>query len=421
MSSQNQSFAINRRDFIRALSLATCALALTPLELLADNSQIYSPTSLQSIPRPLELGTLLPNSIMYPGLSENWLAGMNLYFRQAGGAPVSLLAQATPNRWRTDHALDLLAGIGGANVGLTIDHLSSANRSVFIANDAGANVIRHHEINSNIFHNSLGYWQANTAMGKWAVQQLGRRAFVASAFYESGYDLLYAFQSGLENAGGQVAETFIAHVPPVANNLPDLISAIKRVQPDFVYAFFSGTPAVDFIRAYADSGLLNRIPLAGSAFLVDEMILPRLGDAALNIYSGLSWSPTLQTVENQTFTTAFQQMTRRAPDGFAVLGYDTARWIAEALNQVGGDLTQMDRLREAFRAVRFSSPRGSFGFDSQTQTSTTPLYLRQVQSQDGKLVNQVVGELESVSINDTRFTDLRAAQRSGWTHAYLAV
>jgi len=406
MSNQNQFPPLSRRDFIKAVGLATGALALNPLDLFADNSPLSSATVLPRVPRPLTLGTLLPRSTLYPGLGKNWSAGMEFYFRQSGGAPVAL---------RADDSADLLVGIGGANV------VAPSQRAWLIANDAGANVLRRDEASPNIFHNSLGYWQANAAMGNWTAQRLGRKAFVASSFYESGYDSLYAFQLGFENAGGQVAQTFVAHVPPTANDLPELIAAIRRAQPDFVYAFFSGARAVDFMRAYADAGLIDQIPLAGSAFLVDEMLLPQLGNAALGIHSGLSWSPTLPTVENQTFFAAFQKMTGRAPDAFAVLGYDTARWIAEALNQVGGDLTQSAQLRQAFRAVKFASPRGAFAIDAATQTSATPLYLRQVQARDGKLVNQVLGKLEPVSENDARIAEWRIAVRTGWTHAYLGV
>jgi branched-chain amino acid transport system substrate-binding protein len=346
---------------------------------------------------------------------------MELYFRQAGGAKTALRALSSANGTDAKVQADLLVGIAGANAATYLGPLLENRRALFIASDGGANALRSSERNPFIFHNTLGYWQANAAMGQWAAQHLGRKAFVASSFYESGYDTLYTFCRGLETAGGQVLQTYVAHVPPDENDLPELIAAIQRARPDFVYALFSGSRAVDFVRAYADSGLASHIPLAGSAFIVDETLLPQLGNAALGIRSGLSWAPTLPTAENRAFIAAFQATNGRAPDAFAVLGYDTARWIAQALETVVGDLAQTDRLREAFLAASFAGPRGLFRMDPDTQTAVTPLYLREVQPCHGTLVNQVVGELEPVSENADWLAALPTEMRTGWIHAYLGV
>lgn len=418
MSIHWSRITFSRRDFLRTCTLAAGAFALNPHALFAEPARRAN--VLPRIPRPLTLGTLFPRSTIYPALSKNWSAGMELYFRQAGGAKTALHALSSANRRDAKVQADLCVGIAGANAATYLSPWLDNSRALFIANDGGANALRSSERNPFMFHNTLGYWQANAAMGQWAAQHLGRKAFVASSFYESGYDALYAFCLGLASAGGQVVQTFVAHVPPDENDLPELIAAIQRARPDFVFALFSGGRAVDFVRAYAESGLTNHIPLAGSAFMVDETLLPQLGDAALGIRTGLSWAPTLPTAENCAFSDAFQATNGRAPDAFAALGYDTARWIAQALETVDSDM-QSDRLREAFLGVSFDGPRGRFLVDPDTQTAITPLYLREVQARNGTLVNQVIGRLEPVSEHDVQLAALRSALRTGWTHAYLGI
>src|SRR5207244_3918342 len=146
-------------------------------------------------------------------------------------------------------------------------------------------------------------------LGAWSAQNLGRRALLAASFYESGYDSLYAAEMGIEAAGGQVAERQVNHGPTGPRPVAELIAAIKCVRPDFVFAAYSGQEAVAFVRAYAEAGLKDTIPLVGSAFLADESRLSEMGGAAVGIHSALSWAPTLATPDNQAFAAAYTQLT----------------------------------------------------------------------------------------------------------------
>src|SRR2546426_10380737 len=83
-------------------------------------------------------------------------------------------------------------------------------RTFLILADAGANIVRETEQSPYVFHNTLGYWQSSLALGEWAVRNIGKKVFVASSFYESGYDALYAFRLGAEIAGRRGRRTYIS-------------------------------------------------------------------------------------------------------------------------------------------------------------------------------------------------------------------
>ena len=200
--------------------------------------------------------------------------------------------------------------------------LFEESQKILIVAGAGANVIRPEDRSPVVFHNTLGLWQANWAMGRWAVQNLGHKAFIATSFYESGYSTLNAFRLGVESAGGEVAHTVITHVPPDPGDPAGALDTIRQVGPDFVYAFYSGQPAITFVTRYADSDLAGRIPLAGSAFLVDQDGLDIQGHAAVGIKSAVSWADGLTTTRNKSFRGLFQKRTGRSADTFGVLGYD---------------------------------------------------------------------------------------------------
>jgi branched-chain amino acid transport system substrate-binding protein len=282
--------------------------------------------------------------------------------------------------------------------------------------DGGANVMRREEASPNILYSTGGYWQANHALGEWAAAHLGRRAFVAASFYESGFDALYAAEVGIEAGGGEVVGRHVNQGPRGPKPVEDAIAAIQAARPDFVFAAYSGPEAVAFVQAYAAAGLKDDIPLVGTGFLVDEALLLEMGEAALGIHSALSWAPTLATPANRAFVREYLALTGSAPNVLAAVGYDTARWIGEALNAAGDQ--GPEAVREALLGMRFAGPRGAWRMDERTQQAVTPLYLRQVQAGPQGLRNQALSELPGVDALDPRLDTLRQAPRTGWVYAY---
>jgi len=311
--------------------------------------------------------------------------------------------------------VDAVVGIMGPTVSAQMRNLLEETETCLIVTDGGADIVRPADQSPYVFHNSLGGWQASWGTGTWAGRNIGPRAVVASSFYESGYDAPYAFGLGLEQAGGHVAETLVSGLPTDSDDLSQVIEGIKNAAPDFVYALYSGKPAVEFVKAYASAGLAGQIPLLASGFMVDESILPSLGKAAVGIKSCLPWAVGLQTSANQAFVKACRQATGRVPGPFAVLGYDAAQWLAASRPAGNGRAGLQERLAVA----EFASPRGALRVDPASGCSETPLYLREVQSRNGGPTNEVVATLESVSASDSRVGPLRTAMKTGWLDPYV--
>ena len=240
---------------------------------------------------------------------------------------------------------------------------------------------------------------------------------MASSFYDSGYDSLYAFQLGFESAGGAVQSTKVTHIPAGAGDLHALMASIQRARPDLVFGAYSGPQASDFVRAYASAGLSARIPLLGSGFLVDESLLPEQGDAALGITTALPWARTLDLPANQAFMSAFQSFSGRPADPFAILGYDTAGLIAQCACNTNGP----EELRQALANASFESPRGAVRMDAALLEAEAPLYLREVRASHAGLENAVIGRLPAVPMENPQIAALRASLLTGWSNAYMYV
>ncbi len=432
---RNTKFNISRRKFITKCGLAAGASALLPIMPAFVSKRSAYTASLLKKDQPLTLGILLPPSNIYPAMGENLLAGISLYFERAGnqvsGREIILRCEQTgfgPNsavqkscKLLKTEKVDLVTGIVDTAVNTELRRLFHNKRVFLIANQVGANVLRAHDHSPYIIHNSLDYWQANWALGYWAANNMGTRALVAASFYESGYDALYAFNLGFEDGGGKIMRTVVDNLPSEEPGNAALMSVIKKIKPDLVFASYSGGEAINFVKAFSRSDFFGQIPLLGSGFMVDETILKTQGKAALGIRSCFPWSSRLNQTASKEFCTAYRKKTGCSADAFAMLGFETARLIGEAVNITNGNLQDSNLLREGFVNARINSPRGQLKMNAHTYNFSSPLYLREVQRHGPSLVNEVIGELNTRTEPDTYAAELFDGPKTGWLNPYLCV
>jgi branched-chain amino acid transport system substrate-binding protein len=440
MEEQWKPSPLSRRGFLKTIGWMAGAAVVAPFltsraSIAGASSRLPGARGVSVGKYPLKIGMLLPESELYPAMGDNLKAGIKLFFdqgqAQAADGHTELVTetiglgfgQAVPKARKliTEDRVDLVVGILNSSVAARLRKVFEGSRTFLIVSNVGANTVRADEQSPFVFYNSLSFWQASRAMGSWAARNLGRKAFVASSFYESGYDVLYAFAQGFEGAGGKILQTFVSHIPADTRGFGSVLAEIESAKPDFVSAFYSGQQAIDFVKAYADSGLASRIPLVGSAFLADEAVLAAQGRTALGIKSCLSWAASMNTPENQAFITAYRARTGHLPDAFSVLGYDTAQLMHHAVQAVAGDLSRHNDLRIALSTAKFTSPRGLVQMDPHTQSAISPLYLREVRHLGPTLSNVVLGELDSDARMYDRALTTQPGLKTGWLNAYLSV
>jgi branched-chain amino acid transport system substrate-binding protein len=399
------------------------------------NATVSPAASLRRLPifgGPLKIGVLLPRSTIYPALGQNILAGMRLYSDQAAARPLDLIVEQVGAGQRDAYwgalkllerdQVDLLAGVISPGRAAGLHDLLRERRTILTVADAGANAPRQSESSPDIIYSSLDYWRASHAMGRWAAGSLGHRAVVVASFYDSGYDTIYAFRLGFEGAGGRVAETFVSHRPTDPDDhLPSLMARVAAARPDFVYAISSGAETGALLRAYTDSGLAGRIPLAGASFTLAEQAVHAPVRELPAMPMVLPWASNLGHAENQAFAAAYQSATGRPADALALLGYDTARLIDTAVVAAGGDARDTARLQRALGEVAFIGPRGAVAIDPRTRSLVGPLYLG-LARQDGASARHVALEpIPGPSEQDRWIAALRASTKTGWTNSYLCV
>lgn len=414
----NLRAGVSRRDFLRIAGIATGATVTLPL-------QAYAHFIFDGRP-PLKVGMVVPNSNIYPEIGANLVDGMRLQFAESGWESTRLLVRevesgeeiSAARRMLTEEKVEVLAGMFNP---LTVHHLrEDLERSgiLFVNIEAGANTFVPREESPLMYQNSLGYWQSSWAMGKWAAQQKGTRAAVASSFYETGYDSFHAFSQGFETGGGTIVCSEVTHAPLGGGDPVSAMKAIAAARPDVLFLSAGGKDALDLVAAYHDAGLKGKLPLLVSGFMVHGTQLAGMGAAAVGIMSCLPWTPTLNSAENNAFCSGFVRACGRQPDSFAVLGYDTGGMIVGAVAAAGKVQNSRD-LKKALEQLQVSSPRGPMRMVPSTGGTEAPLYLCEVRKVGASIQNAA---LRSVSTLQTVESEARRSSlivHSGWTNSYL--
>ncbi len=408
---------IDRRVFLKYLGAAAGTAALP-----SAVSAVFAPGH---APAPAHknltarIGVMVPESEKYPLMAHNFLAGLNLHFE---GSRVEIITEkigsSLPSvnlrRLIRDERVDLVIGMVNSGVAASLVRPADSDSSVFIASNVGEVMPRAGEQSPNLFHCTLNYWQAGWAMGRWAAANLGKRACISSSLHDSGYDGLYAFRLGFESAGGRISDMFVTHTP---EQVSETLRKLGHIRPDFVYTAYSGPDAAEFLTLYRNSTIGGRIPVAGAAFLLDTADTPEPGKTAeyINICS-----PFGPAAERAAFDRTCLEKTGSAADVFSLLGYETAKCIATAIEAAGGNAARTAALLKTLKTVSFEGTRGRIEMDPASHATSGPLYMggRRLH---GLPNGEIRGLQRSISVGDARMRPLYTSVRSGWNNSYLCV
>lgn len=388
--------ALSRRQFLQVAGGTAVALSLPG---------ILSACRPSSASGALKIGVLLPYSGIYAVLGDSITQGMQLYFQALGnevaGRPIELItedteinpdvAQQKVRKLVEQDEVAFVTGIVSSGVLAGLRDYFHDNQVLCLCSNAGSNAHSRAAKTPYIWRTSFTNWMAPHAMGTWAAANVGRTAVISVPDYAAGEDNVSSFSHSFTEAGGEVVAVQRTPFPNMGDPAP-FMAELAATGAELIYAFYSGSAAVTFVKAYHDFGLGQQIPLTGAGFIVEEDVLPEQGEAALGVKSTLYWSYVLDNPQNARFKEDFHAFADRDADVFAVQGYDTARVIEEMLTRTEGD-TAVDQLLAALDGIQFDSPRGPFRLDAHSQAPEHNMYARDVQSVDGVLRNVILENL----------------------------
>jgi branched-chain amino acid transport system substrate-binding protein len=414
---ERPSYRLTRRQFLAASSaaaaIAACGPAATPNP---TGAATLAPTA---SPGPaLKIGMLLPFTKVYAELGNSMQRATKLYLKQKGEAlanrPVTVIYEDEANdpvvgaqktqKFIDSDRVDLMMGIVATPIAYAVRNAIDAAKLIFIETNAGGNALTRTTTNCTpsckskyIFRSSFSSYQISYPIGEYFATQKGvKEVFTFVADYGFGNESAADFTSGFTKGGGKITGSLKAPLGS-ADFLP-YVTQLKAQNTKDIYSFFSGTDAINYIKAWTQLGMAAAgYKMNGAGFLTEQDVLKEVKEQANGATTSLFWAVTLDNAENKAFVDLYQKEYSLLPDVFAVQAWDGMQVVDLALQAVKGDTTNKDAFIAAIENVKFKSPRGDFEFDKETHNPIQDMYIREVKVQSGQAVNTIVGKVARVT------------------------
>lgn len=253
---------------------------------------------------------------------------------------------------------------------------------------------------ANFFNVSSQNDQQAEAMGAY-LQKLGvKRAYLMTTNNQAGKDMISGFKRFYKNEVVGEVYTRFGQVDFAAE-----LSELRNAQPDATFIFYPGDMGVQYVKQYAQAGIMKSSPLY-TVWTVDQASLPAIGSEAIGVKSANVWSVDLPNKVNRRFVKDFASKNGFLPNDYAAHAYDSIMLIDSAVKGVKGEVSKKDDLRKALTQAQFESNRGKFAYNS-NNFPIQDYYVREVvKGEDGVLVTKTI---ETVMTNqkDAYFQDCK--------------
>jgi branched-chain amino acid transport system substrate-binding protein len=414
---RSKAYRISRRGLLAAGGAAALAAACGPAA--TPGASASAAASATATPgKALKIGQLLPFTKVYAELGNSMRRSTELYLKQKGGRlanrPTSFVwedeandptvgAQKTQKFIEQDN-VDLMMGVVATPIAYAIRNAVDSAKMIFIETNAGGNALTRATTDCKpackskyIFRASFSSWQISNPIGTYFATKRGvKEAFTFVADYGFGTESAADFTNAFTAAGGKVTGSLKAPLGS-ADFLP-FVTQLKNQPTKDIYSFFSGTDAINYIKAWNLLGLpAAGYRMNGAGFLTEQDVLKEVKEQANGAVTSLFWAVTLDNAENKAFVDAYQKEYSLLPDVFAVQAWDGLQAVDLALQAVKGDTSNKDAFIAALEAVKFKSPRGDFEFDKDTHNVIHDMYIREVKTQSGNAVNTIADKIARVT------------------------
>lgn len=240
---------------------------------------------------------------------------------------------------------------------LLASYRAAVDNDVFVISaNAGPSQIAGEMCTPNFFSTSWQNDQTTMAMGEVLNDEVSS-LYMLAPNYAAGRNMIAGVERTFQ---GEIVGKDLTQFPDQLDFAAELAN-IRAADPEAVWVFYPGNFGTQFFRQFAQAGLLGEVPLY-STFSIDALNLPLIGELVEGTQMTLFWSPDLDNPANQKFVADFRAKYDRYPSFYAAQAYDAAMLIRGAVEEVGGNLEDIEALRNALGRANFDSVRGSFAF-----------------------------------------------------------
>src|SRR5215468_9317265 len=249
MKEEYQMRAVTRRTFLASAGTAAAGATVGPWVLRAHA---------QAQTEPIKVGVVLPYTGVYAELGVSITQGMKLVFARendrVAGRKILMIQEDDEmkppvgirkmEKLIESDKVDILTGPVHSGILMGMRDKVHSSKTILIVSNAGADAISRERCSKWIFRTSFSNWQPNQPMGDWVAKNVSKDVFIMAPNYQAGKDQLGAFKETFLPAGGKlVGEDY----PKLGEtDYAPYLTKVRQSGAKAVYAFFSGTDAVNF-------------------------------------------------------------------------------------------------------------------------------------------------------------------------------
>jgi branched-chain amino acid transport system substrate-binding protein len=286
--------------------------------------------------------------------------------------------------------VDFVVGYIWSNVLLASYKPVVESNTFLIGANAGPHQLAGENCSPYFFSTSWQNDQTPQAVGLYMNKKGVKSAYLIGPNYAAGKDMLAGVASTFK---GKVIGQDLTKWPDQLDFSAELSKA-RASGAEAIFAFYPGAAGVQFLNQYVQSGLKGTIPLY-TAYTIDELTLPRQGDAALGVPGAQEWVNDLPNDQNRKFVADFRKKHADIPGPtfYGAQSYDAAMLIDSAVKGTKGNLSDKNALRAELKKANFKSVRGNFKYGN-NHFPIQNFYLQEaVKGADGKLALKMVSTI----------------------------
>jgi branched-chain amino acid transport system substrate-binding protein len=356
------------------------------------------------------VGVILPLSGAFADQGKHYETGMQLYQQTYGataaGKTVDLVVRddqgpasgdlsrrLTQELILRDHA-DLIVGYSFTpNAMSAASLLTQAKKPAIIINAATSIITAKSPYFTRI---SMTMSQVTYALGQWAAKNGIKTAYTIVSDYAPGIDAETWFTKGFTSAGGKVLGA--DRTPLASVEYGAVLQRAIEAKPDAVFSFDpGGDVAIAFMKQATERLAGTGIKLMATGDVVDENLLPAMGDKIGGVISAFHYQTDLDNPANKKFLEVYHAKfgAKASPSYRVVQGWDAMDLIYKTLAKTGGAV-DADAFMAALKGMKLDSPRGPVEIDPATRDIVQNIYIRRTEIVDGTPRNASFATIKAV-------------------------
>lgn len=328
----------------------------------------------------MKIGILSPLSVAHPGISMDFLDGLNAFIEANdlkqkinlvkenvgyGGSEKDVYAKA--EKLLINEDVDVLIAYADEKVVNMLHPLLQATNKLLLLVNPGANYPLNWVPQPTIIRLNLQHAFCSWLTGALAAKTGNGNAAYCSTFYDCGYLHGAAIVNNLMNSGGTIKHNYINNQAYDSTFEISQLTNYLATNSDCtnLLCIFDALPASLFysqLNAYQNA---NDLCLFVSPMMLQEKVLATTnGPFKFSIEGYVPWQPSANTEAN----TRFVNTVKRPATLFSLLGWETAMILREILLQDNEAINDGEALVAFLKNNDLQSPRGRLHLDNETQT-----------------------------------------------------